>query len=97
MENYQEYYAEYEKKTRSWLKACSDEELIEIHNRDTCNPGWGTARMIHDGALLDEILSRDWDAEILVERDSAIKRIVYKRKLRVRIMDMDGRKILVME
>jgi hypothetical protein len=97
MENYQEYYAEYEKQTRSWLKACSDEELIEIHNRDTRNPGWGTARMIHDGALLDEILSREWDAEILAERDSVGKVKTYKRSIRVRVLELDVRKILVKE
>ena len=45
------------------FKNMSDEELIEIFNKDKNNPGWTNSRAMFQGALHEEIEDRKLNIE----------------------------------
>ena len=79
------------------LAACSDEELVAKHNGQVRLRCFGLGRAMSMRCLMEEILSRDFDSEVLFKRDENGKISSYRTGFRVGLKKEQGSSFLVIE
>ena len=90
----------YAKEGEEWarsLAALSDEELVAKHNGQVRLRCFGLGRAMSMRCLMEEILSRDFDSEVLFERDKSGEISSYKTGFRVGLKKEQRRSYLVIE
>ena len=88
----------YYKERQVWqvkMAACSDEDLVAMHNDAVGLRCFGLGRQVYLGCLERELIARDFDSGILINRDVDGKVVSYRLAFKAMIVEINGSRSLV--